>query len=137
MKKLLLVILIGFVSACASIERENLYNALTTWQGAPIEEYLAGHRSPDEVLQIANYTLYKWSRSSSGAIPMPVNTNCSTTGGIGGLPPQTSCNSSGGGSIPYTNSCTWAFRVQDEIIQSVEVTGNNCYVFSKDFMKPE
>ncbi len=80
MKKLLLVILIGFVSACASIERENLYNALTTWQGAPIEEYLAGHRSPDEVLQIANYTLYKWSRSSSGAIPMPVNTNCSTTG---------------------------------------------------------
>ncbi len=117
-------------SGCAATARQDFHDELSVWEGKSIKEFLAISKSPDEVLLISDYTLYRWNKSESGVITTTPQTNCTTTPGLPGefgSPPVTTCNTYGGSSTPYTETCSFAFRVRHEIISAVEVTGNGCY----------
>ena len=117
-------------SGCAATARQDFHEELSVWEGKSINEFLAISKSPNEVLSISDYTLYRWNNSESGVITTAPQTNCTTTPGLPGefgTPPVTTCNTYGGSSTPYTESCSFAFRVRHEIISAVEVTGNGCY----------
>ena len=64
------------LTGCASVAEIN--GRLQTWDGKPADEFLLIHGTPDSVMELQGYHVYKWDSVAHGSIPMTAQTYCNT-----------------------------------------------------------
>ncbi|MBU2676471.1 MAG: hypothetical protein KJP16_05255 [Gammaproteobacteria bacterium] len=102
--------------------------SLDSWVGSPVVDFFAQHREPNSMIDMIDYRIYVWDRSTTSASTVPVTTTCTTPIDLGGgIMSQPVCTNYGGQTTVMTSQCAWKLRVNKEnIITGAELIGDAC-----------
>ena len=102
--------------------------SLQSWVGSPVGDFVAKHRKPDAIVDIGDYLVYFWDRSTVQTTHSPGKLVCSPgSSSDGRVPAPPTCSSSGGGSFRSIDRCAWKLLAKDNVILETELVGDVCH----------
>lgn len=131
MKKLVLVLVASvWVSGCATSQQQidSHAPAMSSWMGAPIDEFLAVQGAPTTVVQEAEYRVFRFDASKTKHVGISTG-SCQPTNfnePIDEYGRPASCSSGERPWYSVTYACTYELVVTGEVITDWRMNGNNC-----------
>jgi hypothetical protein len=103
-------------------------SSLQSWVGSPVGDFVETHRKPDAIVDIGDYLVYFWDKSTYQTTRIPGAVYCSPgTSSDGRVPSPSNCSSSrGGGSVGSTSRCAWKLLAKDNVILETELVADVC-----------
>lgn len=119
------VVLLGLAGCALNPAYET---SLQSWVGSPVGDFVEAHRKPDAIVDIGDYLVYFWDKSTYQTTRTPGTVSCTPgTSSDGRVPGPSNCSSRGGGGSGRSISrCAWKLLAKDNVILETELVHDEC-----------